>query len=655
MANDQVIWDSIITGALVFDGSGKKPQQIDLAIKDGKIASKGSALPHALCKDIIDASGLWLMPGLLDIHTHLDIEVELEPGLPEAVRHGTTTVLVGNCSLGISFGKQENGSDNPIVDCFTRVENLPKSVLSQAVEKITWSNQADYISHFKDMPLGPNIAAFIPHSMLRVEAMGGIDETISRDPSEMELKRMEKLVEEGMDLGYLGLSTDGLPLHYLANEPNTDKRIPTQYGKYSEYRRLLKIVRNRDGAWQTTAILKSKLKMLAYYALTSGRLFGKPLRTSALASLEFPHMPRANKLLMRFAKLMNTAFFNGKMHFQALGTTFRIWSDGMESPVYEELPSACKLIATDPEQKDRRQNYLNDSAFVQTFREDWYAGRRGFNIAHLMTRLGLPERTCVRELNALVMTDYPYKPWEGDNFQQLFDRITRFNHGDERAARCEEEKQELQKFSQLDTQDEWAEADLLLTFLRLYDNNFRFYYDVANVQKEKILGQLLEKDAIPGFNDSGAHLTNMAFFDGNLMSLKYAQQDSIETVSRMVQRLTSEPAEFFNLDTGTIEIGAQADITIINPEALKKHDDESTRTIIYRDLFGHDQMVSRSNGVVPYVFISGQCVWKDNEFQAVLGNEKLGRYLRTSLTTVSDEDNSRSSTTNATAEATDAA
>ena len=631
MSDNQTIWDTIITGALVFDGTGRKPQIIDIAIKDGRIASKGSALPLALAKEIVDAKDLWLMPGFLDIHTHLDIEVELEPGLTEAVRHGTTTVLVGNCSLGVCFGKQQNGNDDPIVDCFKRVENLPKSVLSKAVDKITWDNTADYINHFENIPLGPNIAAFIPHSMLRVEAMGGIDESISREPSEIELRKMDKLVEDCMDQGYLGLSTDGLPLHYLANEPNTDKRIPTQYGSYSEYRRLLKIVRNRDGAWQTTAIIKSKLKMLAYFAFTSGLLFGKPLRTSALASMEFPHMPRANKVLMRFAKLMNTALFKGKMHFQALGTTFRVWADGMESPVYEELPSACKLIATEPDQRDRRLNYLNDPEFIQQFRHDWYEGRRGANLGHLMTKLGLPEKTCRREFHALIMTKYPYKNWEGDSFQQILDRIARFNHGDKLAARDDAEREELEKFAAVDTQSEWAEADVLMTFLRLYDMDFRFYYDVANVDTENILSRLLDKDAIPGFNDSGAHLTNLAFFDGNLMSLKYAQQDSIMTVSRMVQRLTSEPAEFFNLETGTLEIGAQADIAIIDPAALKKHDDISTRTMIFRDLFGHDQLVSRSDGVVPFVFISGLCVWKDNQAQEVLGKEKLGKYLRTTI------------------------
>ena len=96
----------LIRNALVFDGSGAAPRREDLAIRDGRIAARGSNLPVEGAARVVDAGGRWLMPGLLDIHTHLDLEVELAPGLPESVRHGTTTVVVGNCSLGTAFGAQ---------------------------------------------------------------------------------------------------------------------------------------------------------------------------------------------------------------------------------------------------------------------------------------------------------------------------------------------------------------------------------------------------------------------------------------------------------------------------------------------------------------------------------------------------------------------
>src|SRR5512141_3266670 len=99
----QTLWQTLIRNALVFDGTGDLPRVDDVAIADGRIAARGPSLESARADQVIDATGRWLMPGLLDIHTHLDLEVELAPGLPESVRHGTTTVVVGNCSLGTAF------------------------------------------------------------------------------------------------------------------------------------------------------------------------------------------------------------------------------------------------------------------------------------------------------------------------------------------------------------------------------------------------------------------------------------------------------------------------------------------------------------------------------------------------------------------------
>jgi N-acyl-D-aspartate/D-glutamate deacylase len=120
----------------------------------------------------------------------------------------------------------------------------------------------------------------------------------------------------------------------------------------------------------------------------------------------------------------------------------------------------------------------------------------------------------------------------------------------------------------------------------------------------------------------------MAFFDGNLMSLKLAQQQGEATVAKMVRRLTREPAAFFNLDVGTLNIGAQADVVLIDPQVLSDWDCNDTREYIYRDLFGHHQMVNRPPAIVRSVMIRGELVWENGEFTAALGEETLGRALR---------------------------
>ena len=140
-------WDTLIRNGLVFDGTGAAPVAQDVAIRDGRIAALGADLPAVRADQVIDAAGRWVIPGMLDIHTHFDLEVEIEPGLPEAVRHGTTTVVVSNCSLGLAYGAQRRSGSDPIVDCFARVENVPKHVLRKVADKVTWNDSAGYLKH----------------------------------------------------------------------------------------------------------------------------------------------------------------------------------------------------------------------------------------------------------------------------------------------------------------------------------------------------------------------------------------------------------------------------------------------------------------------------------------------------------------------------
>ncbi|MEO9588089.1 MAG: amidohydrolase family protein [Marinobacter sp.] len=240
------VWDYLIQGAKVFDGIGELPVREDIAIADGRVAARGPDLDPQKAHKVIDATERWAMPGLFDIHTHYDLELEVAPGLPESVRHGTTTVVIANCSLGLAFGAQRKDGADPIVDCYARVENIPKDVLRATADRVDWKNPKEYIQHLNRLSLGPNLVTMVPHSMLRIEVMG-FDASISRDPTEDELNAMEALLEQAMDDGYAGFSTDALPFHYLANQPNTRKTIPTQFAKYPEIKRLTDVVRRKGG------------------------------------------------------------------------------------------------------------------------------------------------------------------------------------------------------------------------------------------------------------------------------------------------------------------------------------------------------------------------------------------------------------------------
>jgi N-acyl-D-aspartate/D-glutamate deacylase len=618
-------WDTLIRNATVFDGSGDAPRQEDLAIAAGRIAARGVALPVECAREVVDASGRWLMPGLLDIHTHLDLEVEVNPGLPEVVRHGTTTVLVGNCSLGVAFGPQLRGNDNPVIDCFTRVENMPKRVLQKCVDKMHWDNPADYLAHFAAIPLGPNIAPLVPHSMLRIEVMGGIDASITRAPTEAELERMAGLLTQCLQQGYVGFSTDSIIFHYLANEPHKHARIPTQFAGTRELKLLTNVVRAHDRVWQATPDSGDRLNAVRRFALTSGRLYRKPLRVSALTALDFAPMPRTWKQLLALARFLNSPLMQGRFHLQALSTNFRLWSDGMVSPFFEEFETTRALIACEAEDRAARQRLLADPAFAEKFLQEWNSAMPENRT--WLNRLGIGAGATTFELDPEKMhiDSCPVAGWQGRTVAEVLGRLRQFQVSNGRSGADDEAERAI--FARCPAPIRGA-AEFMLTMFREFDRDFRWWMDAANNRPEVVKQMLFDPNTLPGFNDSGAHITNLAFYDGNLLTLKIAAQESLALVATAVKRLTRDPAEFFGLDVGRIDPGCQADVTLINPDALARYDSNASRRKVYHEIFENDCLVNRSDGVVEQVYIRGTRVWEDaGRFTAALGSDTLGRAL----------------------------
>ncbi|HEY0913617.1 MAG TPA: N-acyl-D-glutamate deacylase, partial [Solimonas sp.] len=456
-------WDVLFRNALVFDGSGAKPQLQDVAVRDGSIAAIGSGLPEQQAAETVDVAGRWLMPGLLDIHTHFDLEVELEPGLPEAVRHGTTTVVVANCSLGLAYGALRRDGTDPIVDCFARVENVPKHVLRKVGDRVNWNDSKAYLDHFSDLPLAPNIVPMIPHSMLRIEVMG-LQDSISREPTVKELARMGELVEKGLREGYVGFSTDALPFHFLANQPNTQKQIPTQFARYGELKFLTNLVRRWGRVWQATPPKDSKIGVFRNFLLTSGRLFGRPLKVTAVAAIDIV----TNKSLLRMglllSRMLNSRFLNGHFRFQALAAPFKLWSDGVITPIAEEIPVLRRLNERDLDDREGRLQIMSDPAWQQEFRRMWTHGKTGFSLARLKRRLRMDDNVLTRELADMHIETCPVPEWSGESLQQVYERLQRWQATGE-GARSEAERETFASFPKPAGDD----CDFLLHLLRRFD------------------------------------------------------------------------------------------------------------------------------------------------------------------------------------------
>lgn len=141
-------FELVIRGGTVFDGTGAAPVTADVGISDGKVAAVAPGLPDGV--RTIDAHGQWVMPGLIDIHTHYDAEVLLSPGLGESVRHGTTSVILGNCSLSTVYSEADD-----CADMFSRVEALPWQIVHDSVKEAkTWSGPAEYVKTVDSLQIG---------------------------------------------------------------------------------------------------------------------------------------------------------------------------------------------------------------------------------------------------------------------------------------------------------------------------------------------------------------------------------------------------------------------------------------------------------------------------------------------------------------------
>ena len=614
--------DTLIKNAKIFN-NGETPVIEDVAIAGGRIVSRGKPVDETQVSNIIDAEGQWLMPGLFDIHTHYDLELEVAPGLPESTRHGTTSVVIANCSLGLAFGNQRDGTFDPIVACYARVENMPKSVLTNCADNVTWDNPKDYLNHLDQLNLGPNVAVLFPHSMLRIETMG-FENSITRDPTAAELGEMQTTLRDSLKEGYVGFSTDALPFHYLAAQPHCEKTIPTQFAKYPELKALAQVVREQGATWQATPPKDSVIDTLKTFLLTSGRLHGKPLKTTVVAALDVANNWKLARLGKTLARLLNSRLIKGDFHMQALGAPFKIWSDGAITPIAEEIPELRRLNETDLEDRAGRLKILTDADYIKSFRAMWMKGKQGWGIARLKRKFNLEDFAFNRNLADMTVDLCPQTNWQGMSFQEALDRVLAIKS----ATLTEGVSDEERNLVQTDFLMVADEADFMLQMLRSFDTDLSWSTVTANRSMETVRELLMDPLLLPGFNDSGAHLTNMAFYDVNLRSLKLAATGGDADVSYMVKRLTKDAAEVFGVDGGSIYEGDIADLILVDPEKLAAYDGEQHVKRIHREEFQTEQLVNRSDGVVNLVMIGGHTAWENNDFSHHLGKTPMGRLLR---------------------------
>lgn len=184
------MYDLLIEGARLVDGTGAPWRHADVAVSDGKIAAVGR-LPEAKAVTTVAADDRYLTPGFIDIHTHSDYGLLAEPTCESAVRQGATTNVIGNCGVSAA----------PVADAFAAL--IERLIPSGTEVDIDWRTYDGYLSRIENQGVGMNVVPLVAHGSVRLAVLG-YDE---RQPTPEELDQMREHVEEAMRAGCYGLSS----------------------------------------------------------------------------------------------------------------------------------------------------------------------------------------------------------------------------------------------------------------------------------------------------------------------------------------------------------------------------------------------------------------------------------------------------------------
>ena len=575
-------FDTVITAGRWFDGTGRPSAVRNIGIRDGRIAEVSAApLDTEGCPNVIDAEGKWVIPGIIDIHTHYDAEVLATPSLSESLRHGVTTIVMGSCSL--STVHVDAGA---AADLFGRVEAIPhEHVLRIVGEHKSWNSAREYAEALESLPLGPNVTAFIGHSDMRAATMG-LDRATRKHvrPTAAEQARMEDMLTEALDAGFIGMSSQQLLFDKLDGETCRSRTLPSTYAKGRELRRLKSLLRRSGRTLQSGPDITHPQNIFSQ-AFQSLGIRRPRLKTSLLAAADMKSSRVAMWLTTVLSAIVNR--LGGDFRFQHLPVPFEVYADGIDLVVFEEFGAGAAALHLKDELE--RNELMRDEEYRRRFRKDY---------------------------------DGKYKPraWHRDFF-------------DAEIVSCPDQSVVGKSFGQVGVERGGLHpVDTFLDLVLEHGTAIRWRTTISN-HRPHMLRRLARLDGLQmGFSDAGAHLRNMAFYNCGLRLLRHVRDAEnagrpFISVERAVHRLTGELADWYGLDAGHLRVGDWADLVVIDPQRL----DESLDSYHEANIAaygGLSRMVNRNDETVNAVFVSGRQVFRDGQATEILGRERTGGFLR---------------------------
>ena len=507
--------DLAIRGGTVIDGTGRPRYRADVGISGGRIAEIGPRLSTAAAHTI-DAAGLVVAPGFVDIHTHLDAAVLWDDTLSPSPLHGVTTVIAGNCGFTVAPLTDNPGDRDYLLAMLARVEGMPAESLAAGL-RWDWRTTADYLDH-TDRPLAANAGFLVGHSAIRRAVMG---ERSSEPAALGEVGAMSELLRAGIAAGGLGFSTSTSNTHHDGD----GRPVPSRAASREEIMALCRAVKDTPA---TTVEISPGVEgfdpeladLLADMSLTADRpLNWNPIIVDAATEsgawdrvrLSDTAAERGAKVLALTIPLAITA-----RHCLATPSVLAAlpgWEDPMALLHHER-----RALLADPV---RRQE-LDRAARSQPMRLSYLANWSEYVI--------------------------------GQGFSEVTKPLVGRSVGEVAAARGT---------SPWDTLCDIVVADDLQTVLVFATNG-------ADGPDWEARARFWTDDrVVMGASDAGAHLDQLDFFTYTTGSLAASRQFGLLPLEEHIHQLTDIPARLYGLaGRGRLAEGWHADLVVFDPDTV---------------------------------------------------------------------------------------
>ncbi|MCW2589981.1 MAG: hypothetical protein JWQ86_2408 [Mycobacterium sp.] len=548
-------YDVIIRGGTVVDGTGAAPRTADVAISDGMIAEVGRVSGSA--RRTIDADGLTVTPGFVDIHTHFDGQATWDPHLTPSCWHGVTTAILGNC--GIGFAPVRADRHDWLIELMEGVEDIPGSALAEGI-KWEWETFGEYLDALERMPRAVDVGTQIPHAAVRGYVMG--DRALEA-PTGDDLEAMGRAVVDGLQAGALGLSFGRTAGHRSA----TGEYVPGTFSEEDELAALM------------AAMAQAGTGVLQVVPAGVGGEMGGDQRHSIDAEIEWINrLGTQYRIPMTFLAMVN----------EQDPHDWRRWFDD----VHRANAAGANVR---PQVASRAFGMLmGHQSRMNPFRHrPTYRALMELPFAERIARLRDPD------MKARILAE-PQDPSDGPAADRLnrhtFARLYPLGAGLDYEP---DAQNSIAAIAQREGRDPWdvtydtllganGREFLLLPLLNYAGNNYDHLHDMMS-----------DPVSIQGLGDGGAHCGIVCDASMTTYLLSHWVRDRTRgprlALETAVHRLTGDPAAFYGLgDRGVLAPGLRADVNVIDLERLGLHYPE-----LVTDLPANaGRLIQRSDGYV---------------------------------------------------------